>query len=81
VWVTLQANAPARVSVDDDALGTTPLAPVSIRPGTHKFVFHHTLLGDHTVVTTVRPDEPLTISVDFTAKNKQNCVRVTPMGR
>jgi hypothetical protein len=42
---------------------------VSLPPGPHKNTAQHTVLGDRSTVVTLKPGQPLTVSVDFSAKS------------
>ena len=68
--VTISANARpwANVTIDDEAVGQTPLSNVSIAIGTHQVVFRHPQLGEQrqTIVVTVKG--PNRISADMTKK-------------
>jgi serine/threonine-protein kinase len=69
ILLNIHTNVPARVFLDDELIGTTPIAPVTVRPGTHKLRFEHTILGNRTTTVRAKAGEPLTIAVDFGKKN------------
>lgn len=69
VMLTIQANAPARVFLDDQQIGVTPLVPIAVRPGPHRLRFSHTVLGERAVSIHAKPGVPLAVSVDFGAKD------------
>ena len=66
--VIIHANAPSRVFLDEQAIGITPLAPISVRPGPHRLRFRHTVLGDRTVTVDAKPGKAVHVSIDFTQK-------------
>jgi hypothetical protein len=66
--VNINAIPWAEVFVDDERLGETPLANVSVTIGTREFVFRHPELGERRITVTVTLKEAATVSIDL---NKQ----------
>jgi hypothetical protein len=56
----------AEVWFEGQKLGDTPLANMRVALGVREFVFKHPQFGERTVSATVRGDEPVAVSVDFT---------------
>jgi hypothetical protein len=56
----------AEVWFEGQKLGDTPLANMRVALGVREFVFKHPQFGERTVSATVRGDEPVAVSIDFT---------------
>jgi hypothetical protein len=67
---TLSANARpwANVTIDDEAVGQTPLSNVAIAIGTHQVIFRHPQLGEQRQTIVVTAKGPNRISADMTKK-------------
>jgi serine/threonine-protein kinase len=56
----------ADVSVDGHAVGTTPLAPMSLAPGPHSVVLRNSELGaSRSISVTIKPGKPTQVRVDL----------------
>ena len=55
----------ADVSLDGDALGTTPLGDVSVPVGAHELVLRHPQLGERRQTITVKAETPTRIGIDL----------------
>ncbi|UQA59623.1 serine/threonine protein kinase [Polyangium aurulentum] len=56
----------ADVSVDGRAMGTTPLAPMSLAPGPHSVVLRNSELGaSRSISVTIKPGKPTQVRVDL----------------
>jgi hypothetical protein len=64
--VSFNAVPWAEVWLDGKKLGDTPLANMRVPLGVREFVFKHPQYGDRPVSATVRGDQPVAVSVDFT---------------
>ena len=56
----------AEVFVDGNAVGTTPLANLSLPIGTHEVLWRHPTLGDRRQVVVIKAKTPARAGVDFT---------------
>lgn len=56
-WVTVDASPWAEVWIDAQAVGRTPLGPLSLAPGEHEFTFRHPAGGKDRQRVTVKSDE------------------------
>ncbi len=67
---TISANARpwANVTIDDEAVGQTPLSNVAVSIGTHQVVFRHPQLGEQRQTIVVTMKGPNRISADMTKK-------------
>jgi hypothetical protein len=63
--ISVNAEPWAQVSIDDKAIGDTPLANVSVSLGDHQVVFRHPQFGERRETVTVRADAPARISTSF----------------
>jgi hypothetical protein len=63
--VAINATPWAEVWVDGSRVGETPIGTLALSLGPHVVVFRHPDLGERTVRTVVRADEPARISVDM----------------
>jgi serine/threonine-protein kinase len=56
----------ADVTVDGKGVGTTPLAPISLAPGTHSVVLRNSELGaSRSTAVTIKPGKPTSIRIDL----------------
>ena len=65
-YLSLSALPWAEVWVDGNAVGTTPLAKLSLPIGTHEVLWRHPILGDRRQLVTVQAKSPARAGVDFT---------------
>jgi hypothetical protein len=65
-YLSLNALPWAEVWVDGNAVGTTPLANLSLPIGTHEVLWKHPVLGDRRQLVTVKAKTPANAGVDFT---------------
>jgi hypothetical protein len=63
--VSVNAVPWADVMIDGVAAGQTPLANVSLRIGSHEFVFRHPELGERRQTVVVRADVPTRVTQTF----------------
>ena len=63
--ISINAEPWAQVTIDDKAIGDTPLANVSVALGEHQVVFRHPQLGERRETVIVRADAPARISTSF----------------
>lgn len=63
--ISINAEPWAQVTIDDKAIGDTPLANVSVSLGEHQVVFRHPQLGERRETVTVRADAPARVSTSF----------------
>ena len=63
--LSINAEPWAQVTIDDRAIGDTPLANVSVSLGEHQVVFRHPQLGERRETVIVRADTPARISTSF----------------
>jgi len=63
--LSINAEPWAQVTIDDRAIGDTPLANVSVSLGEHQVVFRHPQLGERRETVVVRADTPARISTSF----------------
>ena len=64
--VSINALPWADVTVDGRAIGTTPLANISLPIGTHEVVFQHPQLGEKRQSVQVKANTPSRIGIDLT---------------
>jgi hypothetical protein len=60
-WVTIDASPWAEVSIDGQAVGRTPLGPLSLELGEHEFTFRHPAGGKDRQRVTVKSDEKIRV--------------------
>jgi len=65
-YLSLNALPWAEVWVDGNAVGTTPLANLSLPIGSHEVLWRHPILGDRRQLVTVKAKTPARAGVDFT---------------
>jgi hypothetical protein len=65
-YLSLNALPWAEVWVDGNAVGTTPLADLSLPIGAHEVLYRHPILGDRRQLVTVKAKTPARAGVDFT---------------
>jgi hypothetical protein len=65
-YLSLNALPWAEVWVDGNAVGTTPLANLSLPIGAHEVLWRHPILGDRRQLVTVKAKTPANAGVDFT---------------
>lgn len=65
-YLSLNALPWAEVWVDGNAVGTTPLADLSLPIGAHEVLWRHPILGDRRQLVTVKAKTPARAGVDFT---------------
>ena len=65
-YLSLNALPWAEVWVDGNAVGTTPLANLSLPIGAHEVLWRHPILGDRRQLVTVKAKTPARAGVDFT---------------
>jgi hypothetical protein len=65
-YLSLNALPWAEVWVDGTAVGTTPLANLSLPIGSHEVLWRHPILGDRRQLVTVKARTPARAGVDFT---------------
>lgn len=65
-YLSLNALPWADVWVDGNAVGTTPLANLSLPIGSHEVLWRHPTLGDRRQIVTVKAKTPARAGVDFT---------------
>jgi serine/threonine-protein kinase len=65
-YLSLNALPWAEVWVDGNAMGTTPLANLSLPIGSHEVLWRHPILGDRRQLVTVKAKTPANAGVDFT---------------
>jgi hypothetical protein len=65
-YLSLNALPWAEVWVDGKAVGTTPLANLSLPIGAHEVLWRHPILGDRRQLVTVKAKSPTNAGVDFT---------------
>jgi serine/threonine-protein kinase len=70
--LAVTSTVTARVFVDGDQVGVTPLAPIAVRPGKHRVVFKHTLLGERSVAVQVKAGELKQVAMDYGARPVAN---------
>jgi serine/threonine-protein kinase len=63
--VNINALPWARVTVDGEAVGETPIGALSLSLGSHVLVFRNPTLGERTITATVTADGPNLFSVDL----------------
>jgi hypothetical protein len=63
--ISINAEPWAQVTIDDRAIGDTPLANVSVSLGEHEVVFRHPQLGERRETVIVRADAAARISTSF----------------
>jgi hypothetical protein len=63
--ISINAEPWAQVTIDDRAIGDTPLANVSVSLGEHQVVFRHPQLGERRETVIVRADAAARISTSF----------------
>jgi serine/threonine-protein kinase len=63
--IVLDAPATTSVSLDGKQIGTTPVAPVVVPPGSHRVLFKHPTLGERVVVVTVQAGEATLAATEF----------------
>jgi hypothetical protein len=63
--ISVNAEPWAQVTIDDQPIGDTPLANVSVTLGEHEVVFRHPQLGERRETVIVRADAPTRISTSF----------------
>jgi hypothetical protein len=63
--LSINAEPWAQVTIDDRAIGDTPLANVSVSLGEHQVVFRHPQLGERRETVIVRADTPARVSTSF----------------
>ena len=64
--VSINALPWAEVSLDGRALGTTPLANVSVSIGPHEIIWKHPQFGERRRVVSVQEQTPVRVGIDFT---------------
>ena len=65
-YLSLNALPWAEVWVDGNAVGTTPLANLSLPIGSHEVLWRHPTLGDRRQLVIVKAKTPARAGVDFT---------------
>jgi hypothetical protein len=63
--ININAQPWAQVLIDDNPVGDTPLANVSVPLGQHQITFRHPQLGERRQTVTVRADSVTRVSVTF----------------
>jgi len=63
--ISINAEPWAQVTIDDRAVGDTPLANISVSLGEHQVIFRHPQLGERRETVIVRADTPARISTSF----------------
>ena len=63
--LNINAQPWAQVLIDDNPIGETPLANVSVPLGQHEIVFRHPDLGERRETVTVRADAVARVTTDF----------------
>jgi hypothetical protein len=64
--ISINAQPWASVTIDDRAVGVTPLGNLSLPIGTHEIVWRHPELGERRQTVTVTERSPVGIGMDFT---------------
>jgi hypothetical protein len=63
--LSINATPWADVQLDGQAVGTTPLANLSVPVGTHEIVFRHPQLGERRQTVTVKARTPVRVGISF----------------
>jgi hypothetical protein len=68
MWLSVRSNVPARVYLDGDPIGVTPLVHPIAASGAHRVVLRHTLLGPRAFPFEIKAGETVRVVADFNAK-------------
>jgi serine/threonine-protein kinase len=63
--LSINATPWADVLLDGQAIGTTPLANLSVPIGTHEIICRHPQLGERRQTVTVKAGSPLRVGISF----------------